>query len=67
MGWDIQGIQVGRCLCIPAELVAQEVQLALCDNGDKWFSAHFGVYLISGNSVSVLDVMHDMVTCRSEL
>ena len=60
MGWDIQGMQIGRFLCIPGNLVAQEAQLALDDNGDKWSSAHFGVYLVIGDSVSALDVKHVM-------
>ena len=53
---------MGRFLRIPAELVAQEAQLRLDDNGDKWSSAHFGVYLVTGDSVIALDVKHDAVT-----
>ena len=46
----------------PAELLAQEAQLALDDNGDKCQSAHFGVHLVIGDSVSALEVKHETVT-----
>ena len=49
-------MQMGRFLYIPAELVAQEAQLALDDNGDKWSSGLFGVCLFIGDSVSAVDV-----------
>ena len=45
---------MGRFLCTPAELVAQEAQLALDDNGDKCLAFNCNLNFVSALQVSSL-------------